>query len=903
MSRSRCQSLVVSVILTLAVGASAETIRTPQEFFGFELGTDGELARYPRILQYLRYLASTSDRVSYEELGETTEGNPYVLLKISSPENLARLDRLVEINQRLADPRELSESEAMELAKEGRPFYFLYATIHATEVGNTQAIPLIIHRLTTESSPEVLEILNNTVLLCVPSQNPDGQVMVIDHWYETEGTRYNRVYPDLYHKYVGHDDNRDWFMFTQVETRLNVEKVQNAFKPVITHDMHQMGPTGARIFVPPYEDPYDPNIHPLIIEGQAQVGLAMAGALIASGKAGVTYETQYDMWTPARQYMVYHGQPRILTEIASARIADPYRSSAPLGPREVRWNYPRPYPDDVWRLSQIIDYGMTAVFAGLTHVAKYRSTWLENFYRIHRDWVERDEPPFAFVIPERQRDPFATYELLEILETGAVEIHRAQTEFSATGSEYAEGTWVIRLDQPYGAFAKTMLEIQRYPDLRHYPGGPPIPPYDVTAHTLGYLMGVDVEPIDSPLTVELSRVETVTPTSSPLPKPPRWAYVVPPDTNAAFIALNRLSREDVPVFRAGSSIEVAGRTLGAGAWLVPPTPVATRVLSTVAEQTGLPVLGTDHPALVRGYRMKRPTRVGLYKVANNMPAGWLMWLLEKYEFDFRVLASTDFDTDLREELDVILLPAGTSKERMVYGLSPTRHDESWRWAYGIGDEGWERLREFVHDGGALVAVGDAVATARELVDLPIDPVLPATTRRRFRAAPPPDPRPAVSARESDARFKRAFQSPAQLVEALETHVVDPSAIFYCPGSLLDHEFDVNHPVAFGMPARWPVFFRHDQAYRLKPSFDIRSDVVARYPDEEDLVASGWLLGDELLRDQASVVSFDVGRGSVVALGSQVAFRAQTPATFKLLFNALVHGPAEELGPRELSRLQ
>ena len=267
----------------------------------------------------------------------------------------------------------------MELAQEGRPFYFLYATIHSTEVGNGQAVPLIVHRLATEDSRKIHEILDNTVLLYVPSQNPDGQVMVIDHWYETKGTGYNRVYPDLYHKYVGHDDNRDWFMFTQIETRLNIEKVQNVYKPTISHDMHQMTPTGARIFVPPFKDPYDPNIHPLIVEGQAQVGLAMAGALIASGKDGVTYDTQYDLWTPARQYMVYHGQPRILTKIASANIADPYTSSKPLGPQQTRWNFPRPYTKTEWRLSQIVDYGITAVFGGLTHLAKYRSTWLENF--------------------------------------------------------------------------------------------------------------------------------------------------------------------------------------------------------------------------------------------------------------------------------------------------------------------------------------------------------------------------------------------------------------------------------------------------------------------------------------------------------------------------------------------
>lgn len=463
--RHRLRSAILCILL-VSTTAGAQSIRSPKDFFGFPLGTDGEMARYPKVLEYLRHIASLSDRVHYEKIGKTTLGNDYVLLQVSSSENLSRLDRLVEINRRLADPRGLSEAEAHSLVRKGRPFYFLYATIHSTEVGNGQAVPLIVHRLATEDSPEIREILENTVLLLAPSQNPDGQVLVIDHWYETKGTSRSRVYPDLYHKYVGHDDNRDWFMFTQIETRLNVARVQNVFRPTVTHDMHQMGALGARIFVPPFQDPYDPNIHPLIAEGQAQIGLAMAGALVASGKDGVTYETQYDLWTPARQYMVYHGQPRILTEIARANLANPFESPTgrALGPQETRWNFPRPYRGSDWRMSQIMDYGMTAVFAGLTHLAKYRVDWLTNFHRIHRDWVDRNEPPFAFVIDERQRDPYETYRLLEILELGDVEIHRARTRFTAGGRDYGAGSWVVPLNQPYGAFAKTMLEIQEYPD-------------------------------------------------------------------------------------------------------------------------------------------------------------------------------------------------------------------------------------------------------------------------------------------------------------------------------------------------------------------------------------------------------------------------------------------------------
>ena len=501
------------VCVALAPPAAAQEIPHPTDYFGFEIGTDGELARYPRILEYLQLLANRSERIDYERRGTTTLGNPYVLATISSPANLARLDRLIEINHRLNDPRGLSETEALALAREGVPFYFLYATIHSTEVGNTQALIKIAHRLATDQLPEIGALLDDIVLLVVPSQNPDGQVLVIDHWYETQGTSFNRTYPDLYHHYTGHDDNRDWFMFTQTETRLALD-IHREFKPQVTHDMHQMGSTGARIFVPPYQDPHDPNIHALLLDGQARIGMAMAGALLAEGKGGVVYGQQYDLWAPARQYMLYHGQPRILTEIASARLADPFVNPAgaefPLGPQEARVNFPLPYDKGIWRLDDIVDYGYTAVFAALDLVAKTRTTWMENYYRVHRDWVERDTAPYAFAISADQRDPFATYELLELLERGEVEINQARSAFTAEDRRYPAGSWVIRLAQPAGAFAKTMLERQVYPDLRYYPGGPPIPPYDVTAQTLGLLMGVDVEQIDQPLTADLEPLRDIT---------------------------------------------------------------------------------------------------------------------------------------------------------------------------------------------------------------------------------------------------------------------------------------------------------------------------------------------------------------------------------------------------------
>ncbi|MCC7124787.1 MAG: hypothetical protein IT178_08050 [Acidobacteria bacterium] len=893
-------SVALCFALVTAPTIGAQTVPAPDKFFGFTIGADGELAAYPKILEYFALLAKQTDRVKFEVLGKTTMGHDYALLRISSPQNLARFDRLVTINRRLADPRGLSDGEAQKLAAEGKPFYLLYATIHSTEVSNGQAIINIVHRLATENSPFIREILDNSVVLLVPSVNPDGQHLVIDHWYKTKGTPYNRVYPDLYHKYVGHDDNRDWFMLTQKETRMNIELVQNKYRPIISHDMHQQGATGSRIFVPPFTDPFDVNIHPVLALGQATVGQAMASALIAEGKEGVAWNEGYDMWTPARQYMVYHGQPRILTEIASSgpNLADPFvnpQKGQPLGPQEPRWSFPVPYSKDTWTLGQQVDYGVTAALAGISHVAKYGREWLYNFYTVHRDWVNYDKGPFAFVIPSTQRDQFATYEMLEILELGDVEIHRATAAFSANGRQYPAGSYVVKTAQPYGAFAKTLLEKQIYPDLRVFPGGPPEPPYDVTGHTLWMLMGVTVDSVDKAFEAPLELVKAVAPIITPAPARPKAAYLIGPESYGVFKLVAELQKANIPTFRASAAFDGHAP----GTFIIPSTAASQPIVEKAAASLGLVVKGADQMPSVDGFRLKPGTKVGLWKGANNMPGGWLMWLLEQYGISHEIVKSQDFTGDLNQKYDVILLPTNTTRARIVNGLNPKQHDAAeWSWAFGVGEAGWTKLKSFVENGGTLLAIGSSVETARELLDLPIEKALPEAPPRF--GAPASGAGAQVPASTVDRTLRDAFSSPARLMQTLRDRVADPTSLFYCPGSLLLNEFDTTNPVAWGMPEQWPIFFESDQAYRLRPGFGIETKVVSRYP-RENILQSGWLLGEEYLKDQANVLSFRVGKGYVVAYGSQVDFRTQPRATFRLIFNGMFHGPSTPVSAAEMAR--
>jgi hypothetical protein len=702
-------SVIAAALLTLSSGrmTAKQSVPNPETYFGFKIGADGELARYPKILEYFQLLARQTDRVGYEELGKTTMGNSYPLLRISSPDNLKKFDRLVEINRRLADPRGLSEADAEKLAAEGKPFYFIYATIHSTEVSNGQAIIHIVHRLATENSPQIREILDNSVVLMVPSQNPDGQVLVIDHWYKTKGTPFGRVYPDLYHKYVGHDDNRDWFMFTQKETRMNIEAVQNKYKPIITHDMHQQGGAGARIFVPPFTEPFDPNMHPLLRMQQGTVGQAMAHALMSEGKKGVAWEDQYDMWAPARQYMVYHGQPRILTEIANSNLADPVKSpnGRPLGWQEPTAHFPVPYDKDTWTLGQQVDYGVTVALAGMTEVAKYGRNWLMNFYRVGRDMSTGMGAPYAYVVSADQRDNFGTKEMLDILEFGAVEIHRATAAFSANGKQYPAGSFVIKTAQPYGGFANTMLSIQNYPDLRVFPGGPPEPPYDVTGHTLWMLTGVSVDVAAQPFDAPLELVKKVAPLTAAMAAKPKGAYVIGPESYGTFKMIAQLQKANVPVYRASKAFE----KYAPGAWVIPSTAASQPIVEKYGKELGIPVAGVDAPPAVEGERLKPNTKVGLYKAAGNMPAGWQMWMLEQWGINHEVMKAQDFAGDLNAKYDVIILPSGTTRARITNGLNAKTNDPAeWAWAFGIGDAGWANLKKFVENGGTLLAIGSAV---------------------------------------------------------------------------------------------------------------------------------------------------------------------------------------------------
>ncbi|HKN84079.1 MAG TPA: M14 metallopeptidase family protein, partial [Pyrinomonadaceae bacterium] len=499
------------------VAVSQTKIPTPLEVLGFTPGDDRKLASWNQVVDYFEQLDRASDRVTLATLGQSTMGRPFVLATISSPANLARLDEFKQIQDQLADPRKLGppatrDRKAAELIRRGKTVVLITCGIHSTEVGSYLSSMLIAHRLASSTEPEIQTILDNTIILLVPSLNPDG-VDIVKNWYDkTLGTPYEGTDPpELYHKYTGHDNNRDWYAFTQVETQLTVDKIHNVWHPQIVHDIHQQGALGSRLFLPPYMPPVEPNVPRQIVEGYTELGNWMAAEMRKKGFQGITTNSTYDAWTPSRAYSHYHGGVRILSETASARIASPVtlkfeelRSREGYDPQQESPKFGPLWRGGEWHLSDITKYMTTAAFLLLDHAATNREQWLRRFCAIGKEAVRPRRPGelFGFLI-----EPANDTTLVDILKRGGVEFVTAPEGANLkTGTRvFPEGTELVRMDQPYGAFAKALLEVQHYPNLRDAEGHP-IAPYDVTAHTLPLLMDVTVHPVKAP--VRYSRLTT-----------------------------------------------------------------------------------------------------------------------------------------------------------------------------------------------------------------------------------------------------------------------------------------------------------------------------------------------------------------------------------------------------------
>jgi hypothetical protein len=841
--------LVIAVLASPALAQSE--IPRPEHILGFQPGEDFKLADYGDMLEYFRAVDAVSNRVELQDIGTSTMGRPMFMAVVTSPDNLHRLDRYREISRRLALARGIGEEEARVLAAEGKAVIYLDSGLHASEVAHAQHSFELLYHLASDTSPATQTILDNVILLLLPCVNPDGMDLVVDWYRRNVGTSYElSPLPELNSKYAGHDNNRDWFMFTQAETRNVGRVIYQEWFPQIVYNHHQGVPLPARIFVPPFDGPMNPNIPPLVMRGIQLIGSSMAQSFAEQRKPGVVSRILYSTWWNGglRTAPYFHNMIGILTETALHGYATPkFYSEADLPEKfadgtsaiEPSTFYPDPWRGGWWRLRDAMDYMMTASLALLDVGAQHREGWLYGIYQMGRDGIERgkSDSPYAFVVPANQTDPNTATKMVNTLIAGAVEASRAVRSFSVDGVEYPAGSHLFLSSQPFRPYLLDLLRPQRYPDEKLYPGGPPKTAYDVAGWTLPLAMGVHSVEAMRPFEAELEPIDRAEPPGGIL-EGEGPVYLLDPRVNDAFIAVNRLLKQGVPVYRSRTVVGLASDSLPPGTFVVR----GAGSLGDIAGDLGIRVRRVASVG-GEGFRIQ-PPRVAIYKSwVANADEGWNRWLLEEFEFPYESLHDAELKKEpLHERYDVILLPDSPLAD-LVEG-----HPEGSvppEFVGGMGRIGLANLRQFARQGGTLVALDAASELPIEYFDIPVENAL--------------------------AR-------------------VQPSD-FYCPGSLLDMEFDPAHPLAYGMSPSAVGFFRNGLVYDLIPDFETKhGQVVVKFPDRR-LLRSGWIVGEELIRRKAAVVDVPYGQGRVILIGFRCQFRGQTHGTFKILFNALYYGAA------------
>jgi len=839
------------------------TIPKPENFFGHRLGADRKLAHWNKIVEYFWEL-NKSPMVKVEELGKSTEGNPFLLVVITSEENMSKLDEIRKMSWKLAHPKGVPESEINEIVENGVAVVSMSMSIHATEVGGTQMAPELAWELIT--LPENREILENTVLLMFPCFNPDGQIMVTEFYEKYLGTEYEGCPPPwLYHKYCGHDNNRDAIHNNMVESQMVRKVLYLEWSPQAYIDFHHMGSYGARFYIAPFANPIDDKVDPIVWTEQELYGGLTHVLLEQNGKYGVESMATYPgEFMPTFNYVpCWHNICGMLTESASAKLATPIYvhyhqlQGSPRGRPEYRtqMGFPHPWPGGWWRLRDIVEQQKISAYGTLLTASRFKKTILKNMYLKASNNIRKGEtePPYAFIIKPDQHDELVQYKLLQTLMNMGVEISRSQREFVADGISYPRGTYVIFTNQHCRPYILSLLK-QTFYHLGPYsknPDGTPVVPYDLSTYTIAEFMGVSVHEVEKKFNGAFETLNNIRFPRGDIAKQAPNGWLLDGSINDAFLGVNRLLRRGVEVHRLMDPVVTEEASYARGSFYIPKADGVETELWKICKRYHL-VFNAAPPALKS--KPIKMMRIGIYQryYGGNADEGWTRWLLEHYRFRYKTIMDKDILRGrLSNKYNVIILPSDP-KEILLGENVEEYFEKKWgprftlpnypeEYRSGFGKEGVEKLREFVEAGGTLLCFGESSNFAIEELNLPIKNVL------------------------KDLK----------------------NTEFICPGSTLHVNVNTDHPLAWGVQEDLLIIFRHHPAFVVKPRVNNHDyQVVLSYP-ETHIMRSGWLTGEKYLSNKAALIEAKVGKGRVVLYGFQPQMRAQTDATFKLLFNALL----------------
>ena len=630
-------------------------ITPPEEFFGFQLGSDRKIARWDKIVDYYKLLGDQSGKIKVVEMGPSTEGNPFLLIVISSPENLANLEHLRQVNLRISDPRDLAEDDVEGLLSEGKALFCQSMSLHATEIGGTQMAPELAYDLLTKEDEETKRILDNVIYLMVPCFNPDGQIMVTDWYYETLGTEYEGVnQPWLYHKYTGHDNNRDAFQTNMIESQYMAKIMYRDWIPQAYLDHHHTGSYSARFFVPPYCEPIHPHGDPLIWREHSWYGAHIAYKLEEAGKAGAINIARYLGWGHLGFHWItiYHNIAGMLTESASAKLATPlYIHPDQLigdgrGPirgmphYDAQTNFPNPWPGGWWHLRDIVEQQKVSAWALIDMAARNKTTILRNAYQKAKRQTERGAcgSPVAYVIPKAQHDPLTSLKLVNKLLVQGMEVHQAAGDIAAGGVTYPAGSYVVFLAQPKKGLIKTLLGRTLYPDnpWTRETDGSPSRPQDTATDTIAEYMGVHVDPVDCSIEGDFEKLAGYVEPEGMVEGKSAHGYAFEGTLNDGFKAMNLLLDRGVELRRVDEAIEIGGLNLLPGGFIVKTK--SKKILEEMDKETGVGFTALGKKIGEGVHDLKR-RRIGMYQRywGGNIDEGWTRFVLEQFCFPYKTL--------------------------------------------------------------------------------------------------------------------------------------------------------------------------------------------------------------------------------------------------------------------------
>jgi hypothetical protein len=890
--------------------AAQQRITSPRAQFGHDIGADYFLVNYVQMVEYWNKLDRESDRMKMVRIGTSAEGRPMWMAIITSPENQQKLARYQDISRRLALAQNLTDAQAHRLAAEGRAVVWIDGGLHASEVLGAQQLIQTVYELVSRNDAETLRFLNDDIILCVPA-NPDGQDLV-SNWYMHESDTLKRKtsgLPRLYHKYAGHDNNRDSYMASQPETQAMDSILFRAWYPQIMYNHHQTGPVGTVIFAPPFRDPFNYNFDPLVPMELDLVGAAMHARFVAEGKAGATMRSGsgYSTWWNGglRTTVYFHNMIGLLTEA----IGNPTPMEIPLVPEKLlpKGDLPMPIQPQKWHFAQSIAYEITANRAVLDVASRYRETFLYNIYQMGRNSIRRgnsdtwtvtpkkiaaletalpadtargqgeggrpltstreelakyasimrnpaDRDPRGYILSADQPDfPTATKFVNALIKNGIV-VLRATAPFTVAGRRYPANSLVVKTAQSFRPHILDMFEPQDHPNDIPYPGGPPTPPYDNAGWTLAYQMGVEfdriLEPFSGPFTSVIG-----------FAKPPvkqvvagAAGYTFSHSVNDAFVAVNRLLARGEEVFTLGSPTERNGQHYNAGTFYVAAKPTTATLLTQLAEEKGIIFNALPGPLSPDSLIRVKPMRIALWdQYGGAITSGWARFILDQFEFPYQVVYPPTLDAgNLISRFDVLILPDGAHFSRAggqpVPRIDPADVPAEYRQRLGTltAAKTVPRILEFLNAGGTVLAVGSATELAMQL-KLPIANAL-------------------------------VDSSGDQL----------PRSQFYVPGSILRMKVDTTAALAQGMRPVTDFYYDNAPAFKLLPGAEAKGVKRIAWIDGPTPLRSGWAWGQKYLSGVTEVLQAPVGKGILVLYGPDPYFRSQPHGTFKLLFNGFLY---------------